>query len=637
MKQRSKTIKITLLFIIVFIQFTNNYIKGQNWSIEYVLEGDSSVFMLSKNKIMQGKLVDFTFPAYNYYQTASKKAVQSIKVGNNEIIELQFNSPKRSCSELNFESDIYTEGIDSILFFIKTIDNHLIPVAQKNILHEYKGYTYLPTINFSVSKTNDSIENIVIVGKSRNENRKLIIGRLTCSKKITFSAENMREVDSLVSRFPRERKSDTFVHLPDFYHRIHGFKLYYKLALKNCHSFSDSLQCIGQFTNSLLEKYELYDVYGICKQELINRNTLLVKRSKDIDSYYDGMKEIIASLNSCHMGLISSKQDDVESPLQPIYFYNINNTITVSAIFDPLLENEVQLGDRLMSINHIPVKQIYHDFSKKVFASTPQQREIKISQKLLNLAKNSFGDSLLLEFQNNTNNYFIELNKLNFSSKKVVPSNFKIISDNLIEKYNNIVYLKPFFHGSILIPYLYSHKADLNHCDGIIIDLRGCSAGDHSLSTLFSYLISKKSLIVRLDSTKFSARSNLIVKPSKQIHVNSPIIFLIDARTTCYPELMINALRKKKKDVFVIGSSNTGGSAQLSLITFLPQNEILTHFEGIAKDINKKMIDDNIGIIPDLIIHINSYKDLFPYNDKIKQTALKYLGYSFQNNDESQM
>ena len=116
--------------------------------------------------------------------------------------------------------------------------------------------------------------------------------------------------------------------------------------------------------------------------------------------------------------------------------------------------------------------------------------------------------------------------------------------------------------------------------------------------------------------------------------MQAPIVILIDARTTCYSELLINALRKNRSDICVIGTTNTSGSAQLAFMTTLPRNVFLTHFEGLSRDSFNQLIDDNCGIIPDILLHYDSYRDLFPYNDKLKRYSLKYLGY-IEDNDES--
>jgi hypothetical protein len=304
----------------------------------------------------------------------------------------------------------------------------------------------------------------------------------------------------------------------------------------------------------------------------------------------------------------------------------MNNKIIVSAIFDPTLNNKIELGDSLNSINNIPINQLYQDFSKFVYASTPQQREMKITQKLLYLAKEAWGDSLMLTFKNNENSYTVCLNELNFVGKKRIPDDFKLSTDNLIEKYNDIVYLRSSFEESRDIPFIYSYMNDFNKCKGMILDLRGIPGGGHSTSSFFSFLISENSLLGRLGSSKFSSSSDLIVKPSKQIHVQAPLVVLIDARTTCYPELLINALRKSRSDVFVMGTSNSSGSAQYVARTDLPRNAILAHFHGTTIDAFGQLIDNNIGIIPDVLVRFNSYKDLFPYSDKLKYLAIQYLG-----------
>ena len=626
MELKSQTSKKNiLLFALLIHLLASNFVQGQSWSIEYVLNGDSSVYTLSQDKILQGKPVDFFFPAYKYNQTSSKEAVESVSVSNKEVIELELDTRLFNFENIHFEIDLYAEEMDTLQFFLKTTDDRLIPMIQRT---HRNGYTYLPTVTFSANIINKGIQSIQIVGKSKNENKKFIVGRINGSKKIAFTAENMIAVDSLVSKYAFEQQSETFVELPDHYLRLHGFNMWSRLVLKDCRSTADSIQSICQYTNTLLNDYELYDLYGINRQELINRNVLFAQSSKDIDSYYKGLKEIIASLNSCHMRLTTSQQDDVESPLQAIYFYNINNKISVSAIFDPTLENKIQLGDQLLSINSIPLEELYHDFFKHVFASSPQQREIKVTQKLLYMAKEAFGDSLLLEFQNNDKNYFVWLNNSNFVGKKVVPSDFKIVSDNLIEKYNKTVYIKPVFLESSLIPYLYSHKNDFNNCEGLVIDLRGCSAADYSFCTFFSYLIANNSLILTTGTGLLTTCSDYTVQFSKIINIQAPVVVLIDSRTACASELMVNALRKVRSNIYVLGATNSAGSAQLAMRIDLPLNGGLAYFEGVTKDAFGKAIDDNTGIMPDSAVIFDSYKDLFPYNDRIKILALEYLGNS---------
>jgi C-terminal processing protease CtpA/Prc len=238
-----------------------------------------------------------------------------------------------------------------------------------------------------------------------------------------------------------------------------------------------------------------------------------------------------------------------------------------------------------------------------------------------------WGDSLLLEFQNKIGTYSIYLSNANFSNKRIVPPGFKTTSVNMIEKYDNIIYFRPDFRESIVNPLIYSYKQDFNNCEGLIVDLRGNSGGDLSFLTFFSLLISEKNPIMHYESNLFKANSNFIIKPSNIIQIQVPIVIIVDARTTCMSELLINALRKSRPDVYIIGVSSTAGSAQRAITTILPNNAMLTHFDGITKDAFGNMIDDNIGIVPDSLFCFESYKDLFPYEDSLKHEALKYLGY----------
>ncbi|MDR2585114.1 MAG: hypothetical protein LBC84_02680 [Prevotellaceae bacterium] len=622
--KKSISLLITTLLV-------NGFIYGQSWSTEYILVGDSTVYSFSPNKIVQGNSIDFFFPAYKYHQIATTESVESIFVENEQVIEIEFYTRSFDFSRINIEIDMYAEAMDTIRFFLKTTDDRLIFVTQRT---HRQGYTYLPTVNFSINISNNEYKSIQIVGISKNE-EKMIVGRVRGAKKIEYIADSMIEVDSFLSGYDFEKHSDTFVELPDHHLRLHGFNLRPRLALHNCNSATDSVECISQFTNKILNDYKLYDVYGINKQDLIDKNALLSKTSKEVGDYYNGMKEIIASLHSCHLRLSTSVQDEVESPLQPIYLYNIKNEIAVAAIFDPTIKDEIQLGDRLLSINNIPIEKLYDVFSNKVYASTSQQREIKITQKLLFLAKEWLGDSLLLTFRNDTSSYSVLLNESNFSGKRQIPSDFKLVSDNVLEKFNKIAYIKPVFQESNLIPYIYSHKTDMNNSDGMIIDLRGCSNADYSFCTFFSFLISKNTLILTTDSTFINTCSNFIVKPSRQINAQKPVIILIDARTACGPELMINALRGNRSDVYVMGTTNSAGSAQYTMGFDLPRKAVMSYFEGIAKDAFGQAIDNNIGIEPDKKVHFDSYRDLFPYQDRLKLDALHFLGYTVEDNDES--
>jgi len=623
--------KIILLFTILLIQFTNDNIFGQSWSLEYDLSCDSTVYSLSNDKILQGKEVDFFFPAYKYYQTSSKHAIEALNVGNDRIIEIKCNSKNIFCDNVNFEIDLYAEGIDTIQVFLKKTDNQLVPMKQQASPF---GYTYLPTLNFSVNLAENNFESIQIVGKSNNANPKLILGRLTGLKKVEFVTHNTLEIKSFISKYSFNHQSDLFYELPDSSFMLYGFNWLTRLVLNNCQTTHDSIECIGQFTNKLLNEYKLYDVYGINKNELLSRNALLTENSSDIESYYKGLKEIIASLNCCHVRLTTNQIESVESPSQPVYFYNINNEIVVSAIFDTTLVNKIQLGSKLLSINNVPIEQLYKDFSKDVFASTPQQRDMKITQRLLYTAKETWSDSLRLEFQNNKSIYSIDLNKTDFSSKNVAPHGFKVASNNMMEKYKNIIYFRPNFIESLLNSFMYSHIEDFNNCNGLIIDLRGNPGGDLSLS-LFSFLISENSPILDYDSNLFNTHSKYIIKPSNKIQIKGQIVIIVDARTACMGELLIDGLRKSRSNIYVIGASNTAGSAQRAITIILPKNALLAYFDGITKDAFGRMVDDNIGIVPDSLIHFESYKDLFPYDDKLKHIALEYLNRLIENQNEN--
>lgn len=615
-----------LLWVTAMHLLTISSIQGQSWSIEYILQGDSTVYNLSSNKIIQGKLIEFFFPAYKYNQTFSMSAIESVDMKNEEMIELKFEVESISFNIIKFEVDLYAEGIDTIQFFLKTECDSLILLNQLNV---HKKFTYLPTIHFPVNveklDSHFGIKSFQIIGKSEDKNRRLLLGRLKGFKEIEFTASNEAAIDTIVSNHIFEKQSDTFHKLPNHYLNLHGFNWYTRLVLNDCISVHDSIQCISRYMHENFMKYELYETYHIDKCKLLMCNDSLAKTANSITEYYQKLKGIISLLNSCHMRLSTSKIDEIESPIQSIYFYRVNNKIVVSAIFDKELKNKVELGDTLLSINNTPVDKLYRDFSAKVFASSPHQREAKITQKLLYLSREKWGDNLSIKLQDNLHTYTIHLQTSNFKSKKFIPNDFKILQGNVLEKYDDILYFRPIFLESKLIPFIYSHKTDFINSKGLIIDLRNCSGGDYSFCTFLSYLITQDNNILSCGSTQFNSFSNYLIRPSSKMHIKAPIVILVDARTACFSELMINALKKEKHNVYVAGASNTAGSAQFILKTMLPGNAIFVHFEGVTKDAFGNIIDNNIGVVPDTLIHIESYKNLLPYKDKLKESALEYF------------
>lgn len=626
MKLKHFSYRKLLLWVNFFHLLTISSIQGQSWSIEYILQGDSAVYNLSSDKIIQGRLIDFFFPAYKFNQTYSMSAIESVDMKSEEMIELKFEVENISSNRIIFDIDLYAEGIDTIQFFIKTECDSLILLRQQYI---HKDFTYLPTIHLPINKgkpdSHFGVKGFQITGKSKEQDRKLILGRLKGYKEIQYVANSEAEIDAFVSNCTFEKQSDIFNRLPDHYLKLHGFNWYTRLVLNDCISIHDSIRCINQYMNDNFMKYELYEKYHIDKCKLLKRCDSLAKIANSITEYYQNLKDIISLLNSCHMRLSTSKIDEIESPIQSIYFYRVNNKIVVSAIFDKELENKVELGDTLLSINDVLVDKLYRDFSTKVFASSPHQREAKITQKLLYLSREKWGDNLSIKLQNSLRTYTIYLQTSNFKSKKFIPNDFKILQGNVIEKYDDIVYFRPIFLESQLVPFIYSHKDNFINNKGLIIDLRNCSGGDYSFCTFLSYLITQENNILSCGSTQFNSFSNYLIRPSSKMHIKVPIVILVDARTACFSELMINALRKERHNVYVAGASNTAGSAQFILKTMLPENAVFVHFEGLTKDICGNVIDNNIGVVPDTLIHIESYKDLLPYKDKLKESALEYL------------
>lgn len=126
-------------------------------------------------------------------------------------------------------------------------------------------------------------------------------------------------------------------------------------------------------------------------------------------------------------------------------------------------------------------------------------------------------------------------------------------------------------------------------------------------------------------SKKVSSTYTYIVKPFQTYYYDKPIVFLVDPRTTCYAEIIVEFMKNIRKDVYVIGFNKTSGGAEHIQTVYLPGKASLHFFQGYLWSKDNKIIDLNGGTRPDIMVPIDSYHDLSPYNDKSKNYAIEFL------------
>jgi C-terminal processing protease CtpA/Prc len=109
--------------------------------------------------------------------------------------------------------------------------------------------------------------------------------------------------------------------------------------------------------------------------------------------------------------------------------------------------------------------------------------------------------------------------------------------------------------------------------------------------------------------------------------MSSPICILVNANTVCAAGMFSHLMRSLVGAV-LIGNSKTQGTYATTHDLIIGgckvrMNSIVTFTPYPETDINSN------GVYPDIYVTLSKVEDLYPYDDKILQTALKYLKYSY--------
>ena len=122
-----------------------------------------------------------------------------------------------------------------------------------------------------------------------------------------------------------------------------------------------------------------------------------------------------------------------------------------------------------------------------------------------------------------------------------------------------------------------------------------------------------------------SIKASNIVLPNNYLNLSDKeLVILVDNNTACGSEIFTSVL-KNHADAIVIGNERTSGSYSSEETFILPfgitfQTNIITKFSPVGNEANIEFT----GIEPNIYVPFYSYKDLYPYDDKILETGLKF-------------
>jgi C-terminal processing protease CtpA/Prc len=315
---------------------------------------------------------------------------------------------------------------------------------------------------------------------------------------------------------------------------------------------------------------------------------------------------IKSRLNDPHFH-IETECKGVSKARSPVLCADVMGAIQVAAVFDDSLKKQLPLGSRILSVNGVSIKP-------------------GLDHKTVNkLLTHDVGAAVAIQFSAPGGN--VKELSYKIKDKYSIPANFRPQHLALKEMDDSTVYYKVNRIDAALPTDFMSRLSTINSKKKLIIDFRGNGGGDFLSGALFlSTIIGSRfkyydfkyrrsnqmdSVIVAENTTPFSIRKDI------------NIVVLIDEGTACTTELLVNALRKNRSRVMVVGRSRSMGA--LSIAQFLHMKDGL---KIVTNALNESMIlvdgksIEGIGLHPDVLIPINTVDDLQPYKDKVLQSAI---------------
>jgi Peptidase family S41 len=394
----------------------------------------------------------------------------------------------------------------------------------------------------------------------------------------------------------------------------------YNFQWDRCENVSDiSRNATLQLIRRIFEKYPYYQEHHLDRRKTLDSvdnviasllpfNDKVVLLGKKARGLHDG---------HFYFKTIDKKDRSVTSPL---ILKRIGNAVQIVGIRDQRLEGEITLGEKICAINFIPAETFIDSVSDGYFGGLEERRDISISH-LLEKPVNSPACVIRLEKDNGD---FHEVS-LVYDQNFPIPSRFRPEQFGFYRLERNWTYLKinRWDKGDWIN--FYNLRDSISHSKGIIFDLRGNPGGFENEVVSIASCFLKKPFTYAVEKYSFQGKTYsacTIMKPSRFLDLSRlNVIILVDVKTACASELFTSIL-KKINGATVIGASKTGSSFSTVYSLQLPENiDLFTNVLSKPFLFNGKSTLEYTGIVPDIMVDLRSYKDLYGYDDKVLGTA----------------
>ena len=528
---------------------------------------------------------------------------------------------------------VYTENIKSYILYISCTKH---PIFKKEVEIKNDGYQNPEIIEFNsfkydqnsniFSQNHLTINEIILVIKPVSKNYKYIISEFRI-----FQIE-LKEKEAYNPFFDKLTGNNTFNKIQknslDYsnseymligasYRHLNSGDYYIKPNNKNY----DKKNLITNVFNKIFDYYPNYNHIELEKNNVLKRLQELKNPSISYEVFLSSINKMVMEFRDPHFFISSlpGKPKNTKKRKRwknPLPLFEFNGQYYIAAIFDTTLKNKISPGDICLSCKCLNdttnIESQIKGFSSPK-NSIKEMRKCK-SGTLAVATQNSAGDTVTSIFEYNADNIVIPSN---FIPRDSEFKQIKDIAYYKINKFENITYIN-FINN---IEYIQNSK-------GLIFDLRNCGGGNSSImSHILSHFIEHPAIIENVSLTGISEfKESIVLKPSQTVTIKVPVCILVNNRTICAAE-SFSYLMKKYSNAVLIGKAKTAGAFSTN------HNLIFPDGFGVNIDcLTKNELYPNVniekkGISPDIWVMVTKVEDLYPYNDKILKTALKFLEY----------
>jgi C-terminal processing protease CtpA/Prc len=373
-----------------------------------------------------------------------------------------------------------------------------------------------------------------------------------------------------------------------------------------------------------IKRYPYFKEHQLSKTKIVAQVDSVLQANSRFQEKLQAYRQLVAQLNDAHFYFETPVP---KAGLYPLVAKNINGRIIVAGVIDPDLAATVEPGMEIIALAGTPVNQ-YIDSLAAYFAGDARLRGEMAVSRLFSTA-----DGRPLAVTLKAHDGAISTAQISYAKKLALPANFRSDHFRYTTYDNRWGYLRLTRWGAGDWINFFSMGDEMAKQEGIVFDLRGNGGGQEldMMQIAACFFKRSTSLVYNtyqpLQQGQPELAGESIVKPNPYLHLQHlKVRILADARTGCASEMFIKLLQRSGANVKVVAAENTTGS-YAHLVQFVLPFNIILHTNVMAHSYlnsNKETIEYT-GIAPDIQVRLNSYKDLYPYEDKLLQTALSNL------------